>query len=73
MPSLVGKPIAVTQFNSGGFVAVSYEAFLHTLLTRTRTLIELLQSTITPTITITNHNPSSNLNHMKPVMPITLT
>ncbi|GLC37395.1 hypothetical protein PLESTM_000579000 [Pleodorina starrii] len=25
-PSLLGKPLAVTQFNSGGFVAVSYEA-----------------------------------------------
>lgn len=25
-PALVGKPVAVTQFNSGGFVAVSYEA-----------------------------------------------
>ncbi len=25
-PSLVGVPLAVTQFNSGGFVAVSYEA-----------------------------------------------
>lgn len=25
-PSLVGLPLAVTQFNSGGFVAVSYEA-----------------------------------------------
>jgi nucleotidyltransferase/DNA polymerase involved in DNA repair len=25
-PQLAGKPIAVTQFNKGGFVAVSYEA-----------------------------------------------
>jgi hypothetical protein len=25
-PALVGKPLAVTQFNAGGFVAVSYEA-----------------------------------------------
>jgi nucleotidyltransferase/DNA polymerase involved in DNA repair len=25
-PSLVGVPLAVTQFNAGGFVAVSYEA-----------------------------------------------
>jgi nucleotidyltransferase/DNA polymerase involved in DNA repair len=25
-PHLAGKPIAVTQFNKGGFVAVSYEA-----------------------------------------------
>jgi hypothetical protein len=25
-PSLVGLPLAVRQFNSGGFVAVSYEA-----------------------------------------------
>jgi nucleotidyltransferase/DNA polymerase involved in DNA repair len=25
-PSLHGKPLAVQQFNSGGFVAVSYEA-----------------------------------------------
>mmetsp|Transcript_21966 Transcript_21966/g.44492 ORF Transcript_21966/g.44492 Transcript_21966/m.44492 type:complete len:220 (-) Transcript_21966:226-885(-) len=25
-PSLLGKPLAVQQFNSGGFVAVSYEA-----------------------------------------------
>lgn len=24
-PSLCGKPLAVQQFNSGGFVAVSYE------------------------------------------------
>lgn len=25
-PSLIGRPLAVEQFNSGGFVAVSYEA-----------------------------------------------
>jgi len=28
-PSLAGLPIAVQQFNSGGFVAVSYEAQAH--------------------------------------------